>query len=168
MECAIPWQSFEPSKCQFGQKQQNKRYPTAEYISVSYKDSMVEMPSFQIVSPWLAKPNSCTTSEIIEIGWCVSEHPFFQKLKMLHDHMKTNLLNNHKIKLNSNPYLLSIYLDKTKTVVRDLNKNAEILLTDDILLNPVQQYKLCIRLAGIHVQHGSANYRFKCVGILLR
>ena len=65
MECAIPWQSFEPSKCQLGQKQQNKRYPTAEYISVSYKDSMVEMPSFQIVSPWLTKPNSCTTSEII-------------------------------------------------------------------------------------------------------
>ena len=82
--------------------------------------------------------------------------------------MKINLLNNYKIKLNSNPYLLSIYLDKIKTVVRDLNKNAEILLTDDILMNPVQQYKICIRLAGIHVQHGSANYRFKCVGILTR
>ena len=87
---------------------------------------------------------------------------------MLHDYMKNSLLNNHKIKLNSNPYLLSIYLDKTKTVVRDLTKNEEILLTDDILMNPLQQYKLCIRLAGIHVQHGSANYRFKCVGILLR
>ena len=126
MECAVPWQRFEPSKCVLGLRQQNKRYPTAEYISVSYKDSMVEMPSFQIVSPWLTKPNSCTSSEIIEIGWCVSEHPFFQKLKMLHDHMKNSLLNNHKIKLNSNPYLLSIYLDKTKTVVRDLTKNEEI------------------------------------------
>jgi hypothetical protein len=168
MECAVPWQRFEPSKCILGQKQQNKRYPTAEYISVSYKDSMIEMPSFQIVSPWLSKPASCNTADILEIGWCVSEHPFFQKLKMLHEQMKVNLLANHKIKLNSNPYLLSIYLDKGKTVAKDLIKNEEIILTEEIVKNPLQQYKLCIRLAGIHVQHGSANYRFKCLGILLR
>ena len=34
--------------------------------------------------------------------------------------------------------------------------------------NPMQQYKLCIRLAGIHLQYGCANYRFKCVGVLLK
>jgi hypothetical protein len=44
----------------------------------------------------------------------------------------------------------------------------EIISIEDATKNPIQQYKLCIRLAGIHLQHGCANYRFKCIGILLR
>jgi hypothetical protein len=44
----------------------------------------------------------------------------------------------------------------------------EIVSIEDATKNPMQQYKLCIRLAGIHLQHGCANYRFKCVGILLK
>jgi hypothetical protein len=167
MESAVPWQRFEPSKCILGQRQQNKRYPSAEYMSLSYKDSMVEMPALQIITPWLNKSQESHFAETTEMGWATTEHSFFQKIKILHEQMRQNLLANHHIKLNANNYILSIYFEKGKTLMKNITTDQDIRLEDSFKTGS-QQYKLCIRLAGIHLQHGTANYRFKCVNILAR
>jgi hypothetical protein len=166
MECAVPWQRFEPSKCVLGQRQQNKRYPSAEYMAVSYKDSMVDMPALQIVTPWLNKPAEYTTGDIAELSWSATDHAFFYKIKMLHEQIRASLLTNHRVKLNSQNFALTIFLDKNRTSIKSAgNEQVQI---ENATKNIQQQYKLCIRLAGIHLQHGCANYRFKCIGILLR
>jgi hypothetical protein len=166
MECAVPWQRFEPSKCVLGLRQQNKRYPSAEYMSISYKDSMVDMPALQIVTPWLNKPAEFSINEVVELSWSATDHAFFYKIKMLHEQLRASLLINHRVKLNSQNYALSIFLDKSRTTIKSANN--ENISIDEATKNIQQQYKLCIRLAGIHLQHGCANYRFKCIGILLR
>ena len=166
MECAVPWQRFEPSKCVLGQRQQNKRYPSAEYMSVSYKDSMVDMPALQIVTPWLTKPAEYAISEVAELSWSATDHAFFYKIKMLHEQLRSSLLANHRVKLNSQNFALTIFLDKNRTSIKSAaNESVQI---ENATKNIQQQYKLCIRLAGIHLQHGCANYRFKCIGILVR
>jgi hypothetical protein len=167
MECAVPWQRFEPSKCVLGIRQQNKRYPSAEYMAVTYKDSMVEMPAFQIITPWLNRPTEYTLGEISELSWSATDNPFFQKIKILHEQIRTNLLANHRVKVNMPNYTLTVFIDKARTMVKSAITN-EIVSIEEATKNPIQQYKLCIRLAGIHLQHGCANYRFKCIGVLLR
>ena len=167
MECAVPWQRFEPSKCVLGLRQQNKRYPSAEYMAVTYNDSMVEMPAFQIITPWLNRPTEFTLGEISELSWSATDNSFFQKIKILHEQIRTNLLINHRVKVNMPNYTLTVYLDKARTMVKSAITN-EIVPIEDATKNPMQQYKLCVRLAGIHLQHGCANYRFKCIGVLLR
>jgi hypothetical protein len=167
MECAVPWQRFEPSKCVLGQRQQNKRYPSAEYMGVSYKDSMVEMPAIQIVTPWLNKPAEFTLGESSELSWSATDHAFFHKIKMLHEQIRSFLLTNHRIKVNAPSYTLTVYLDKSRTSIKSAAAGESVTI-EEATKNSQQQYKLCIRLAGIHLQHGCANYRFKCIGVLLR
>jgi len=167
MESAVPWQRFEPSKCHLGSRQQNRKYVSAEYIPVSYKDSMMEMPSLQIITPWLSRPSSFSFGEVSEMGWVVSDHPFFQKLKIFHEQMRQHLQTHHHVKLNANQNLLSGYYERSRGPVQNLTTGTTIDLQDAILYGS-QQYKLCIRLAGIHLQHGNASYRFKCVGLVVR
>ena len=167
MECAVPWQRFEPSKCVLGQRQQNKRYPSAEYMAITYKDSMVDMPALQIITPWLTKPAEYTTGDITELSWSATDHAFFYKIKMLHEQIRTSLLTNHRIKVNAHNFALTVFLDKGRTGIKSSVTNEPVVI-ETATKNIQQQYKLCIRLAGIHLQHGCANYRFKCIGIVLR
>ena len=136
-------------------------------MAVTYKDSMVEMPAFQIITPWLNRPTEFTLGEISELSWSATDNSFFQKIKILHEQIRTNLLINHRVKVNMPNYTLTVYLDKARTMVKSAITN-EIVPIEDATKNPMQQYKLCVRLAGIHLQHGGANYRFKCIGVLLR
>jgi hypothetical protein len=177
MECCVPYQRFEPNKCQLGPRQQNKRYPTAEYIAVSYKDSMIDMPALQMSTPWLFRPVDIKIcQDVLEFGWSLlgpnqghgsGENILFQKLRVLHEHMRQSLVNHHRIKLNQNQYILSVYVDKLRTPTWS-SEDGALIDIEKTLKNSLQQYKLCIRLAGIHLQHGVANYRFKCVSILVR
>lgn len=135
-------------------------------MGVSYKDSMVEMPAIQIVTPWLNKPAEYTLGESSELSWSATDHAFFHKLKILHEQIRSFLLVNHRIKVNAPSYALTVYLDKGRTAIKSSSASGATM--EDATKNSQQQYKLCIRLAGIHLQHGCANYRFKCIGVLLR
>jgi len=135
-------------------------------MSVSYKDSMVDMPALQIITPWLTKPAEFAIGEVAELSWSATDHAFFYKIKMLHEQLRSSLLTNHRVKLNSQNFALTIFLDKNRTSIKSADN--ELVGIENATKNIQQQYKLCIRLAGIHLQHGCANYRFKCIGALLR
>jgi hypothetical protein len=128
---------------------------------------MVEMPAIQIVSPWLSKPAEFNLGESCELSWSATDHAFFHKIKMLHEQIRSFLMTNHRIKVNAPSYTLTVYLDKGRTTLKSTGAGAGATI-EEATKNSQQQYKLCIRLAGIHLQHGCANYRFKCIGILLR
>jgi hypothetical protein len=136
-------------------------------MAITYKDSMVDMPALQIITPWLTKPAEYTTGDITELSWSATDHAFFYKIKMLHEQIRTSLLTNHRIKVNAHNFALTVFLDKGRTGIKSSVTNEPVVI-ETATKNIQQQYKLCIRLAGIHLQHGCANYRFKCIGILLR